>query len=74
MSRNDDYTTGNLLDYTYHPNYYKLISITRRKQWCGNVFYFQKSNKEYSKHFFKLIKRNRTIEIMEHQNYIEFIK
>ena len=22
MSRNDDYTTGNLLDYSYHPNYF----------------------------------------------------
>ena len=27
MSRNDDYTTGNLLDYLYHQNYYKLIGI-----------------------------------------------
>ena len=27
MSRNDDYTTGNLLDYSYHKNYYKLIGI-----------------------------------------------
>ena len=27
MSRNNDYTTGNLLDYLYHRNYYKLISI-----------------------------------------------
>ena len=27
MSRNDDYTTGNLLDYFYHQNYYKLIGI-----------------------------------------------
>ena len=26
-SRNDDYTTGNLLDYLYHQNYYKLIGI-----------------------------------------------
>ena len=26
MSRNDDYTTGNLLDYLYHPNYYKLMA------------------------------------------------
>ena len=25
MSRNDDYTTGNLLDYLYHQKYYKLI-------------------------------------------------
>ena len=27
MSRNDDYTKGNLLDYQYHQKYYKLIAI-----------------------------------------------
>ena len=27
MSRNDDYATGNLLDYLYHQKYYKLIGI-----------------------------------------------
>ena len=27
MSRNDDYTTGNLLDYLYHQKYYKLIRL-----------------------------------------------
>ena len=27
MSRYDDYTTGNLLDFSYHQNYYKLIGI-----------------------------------------------
>ena len=27
MSRNDDYTTGNLLDYLYHQKCYKLIDI-----------------------------------------------
>ena len=25
MSRNDDYTTGNLLDYLYHQKYYRSI-------------------------------------------------
>ena len=25
MSRNDDYTTGNLLDYSNHQNYHKVI-------------------------------------------------
>ena len=25
VSRNDDYTTGNSLDFSYHQNYYKLI-------------------------------------------------
>ena len=32
MSRNHDYTTGNLLDYLYHQNYYKLIGIDLSRQ------------------------------------------
>ena len=32
MSRNDDYTTGNLLDYLCHQNYYKLIDIDLSRQ------------------------------------------
>ena len=32
MSRNDDYTTGNLLDYLYHQKYYKLIGIDFSRQ------------------------------------------
>ena len=33
MSRNDNYTTGNLLDYLYHQNYYKLkVYIYQDKQ------------------------------------------
>ena len=32
MSRNDDYTTGNLLDYLCHQNYYKLIGIDLPRQ------------------------------------------
>ena len=32
MSRNDDYTRGNLLDYSYHQNYYKLIGIDLSRQ------------------------------------------
>ena len=27
MSKNDDYTTGNLLSYLYYQKYYKLIDI-----------------------------------------------
>ena len=37
MSRNNDYKTGNLLDYLYHQNYYKLIDSSKGK----------------SKHFFR---------------------
>ena len=32
MSRNDDDTTGNLLDYSYHQNFYRLIGIDLSKQ------------------------------------------
>ena len=32
MSKNDDYTTGNLLDNEYFSNYYKLIAIYLSKQ------------------------------------------
>ena len=32
LSRNSDYTTGNLLDYLYHQKYYKLISIDLSRQ------------------------------------------
>ena len=32
MSRNNDYTTGNLLDYSYHKNYYKHIGMVLSRQ------------------------------------------
>ena len=32
ISRNNEYTTGNLLDYDYFKKYYKLISIDLSKQ------------------------------------------
>ena len=32
MSRNNDYTTGNLLDYSCHQNYYKVIVIHFSRQ------------------------------------------
>ena len=32
ISRNDKYTTGNLLDYCYFKKYYKLIAINLSKQ------------------------------------------
>ena len=37
MSRNDDYTTGNLLDYSYHQNFYKPISIDLSRQVNTNI-------------------------------------
>ena len=32
MATNNDYTTGDLLDYLYHQNYYKLIGIDLSRQ------------------------------------------
>ena len=32
MSRNDDYTTGNLLDFSSNQNYYKRIGIDLTRQ------------------------------------------
>ena len=37
MPRNDNYTTGNLLDYLYHQNYYKLIDIDLSRQTNTNI-------------------------------------
>ena len=37
MSRNDDYTTGNLLDFSYHQNYYKPIGIDLSGQTNTNM-------------------------------------
>ena len=37
MSRNDDYTTGNLLDYLYHQKYYKLTDIDLSRQANSNI-------------------------------------
>ena len=36
MSKND-YTTGNLLDFLHHQNYYKLIGIDSSRQTNGNI-------------------------------------
>ena len=36
MSINDDYITGNLLDYSYRQNYYKLICIDLSRQTKNN--------------------------------------
>ena len=32
LSKNNDYTIGNLLDYSYHPNYYKRFGIDLSRQ------------------------------------------
>ena len=37
MSKNDDYTTGNLLYFSYHQNYYILIGIDLSRQTNTNI-------------------------------------
>ena len=37
MSRNDNYTTGNLSDYLYHQKYYKPIGIDLSRQTNTNI-------------------------------------
>ena len=37
MSKNDDYTIGNLLDFSYHQNYYKLIGIDLSRETNTNI-------------------------------------
>ena len=37
MSRNNDYTTRNLLDYLYHQKYYKLIAIDLSRQTNASI-------------------------------------
>ena len=37
MSRNNDYTTGSLLDYLCHQKYYKLIGIDLSRQTNTNI-------------------------------------
>ena len=37
MSRNDDYTTGNLSDFSYHQNYYKIIGVDLSRQINMNI-------------------------------------
>ena len=38
MSRNDDYTTGNLLYYSFHQNYYKFIGVDLPRQKKKQIF------------------------------------
>ena len=37
MTKNDDYTTGNLLDFSYHQNYFKPIGIDLSRQTNTNI-------------------------------------
>ena len=63
MSRNDDYTTGNLLGFLYHQNYYKLIDIDLSRQTNTSILqqinFTGKIANNYPKLFFKFNNCNR---------------
>ena len=75
MSRNYNYTTGNVLDYLYHQKYFKFNMTSkykysptnkfcrkiRRRWWCNNVFYCWKAAIDYSKFCCRFISCNRII-------------
>ena len=77
MSRNNDYTAGNLLDYLYHQRYSKLIgidlwwktntSITQQINFVGKLeddsatIFFIAEKQNYSELFSRFINCNRII-------------
>ena len=65
MSRNNDYTTKNLLDYLYHQNYYKLIGIDLSRQTNTSIpqqINFRGKSEEYDgATFFVSEKQKKTI-------------
>ena len=66
MLRNNDYTTGNLLDYLFHQKYYKLIGIDLLRQTNTSIsqqIHFTGKLKEYydATIFFITEKQQKTI-------------
>ena len=71
MSKNDDYTTGNLLNYLHYQKYYKLIGIDLSRQTNTSILQqinfstmfssFWKAGKNNSKLFFRFNNCNRII-------------
>ena len=66
MSKKYDYTTGNLLDFPHHQNYYKLIGIDLPRQTNTiipqQIYFTGKLEVDDSatlKRFFRFINRNR---------------
>ena len=65
MSRNNDHRTGNLLDYLYHQNYYKLISIDMSRQTNTNtpqqINFTEKLEEEEVQQCFLLVKSTKKL-------------
>ena len=65
MSRNDDYITVTLIDFSYHQNYHKLIGIDLLRQ--RNTRISQKINligkveEDYEEQYFLLLKSSKKV-------------
>ena len=63
ISKNDDYTTGNVLDYLYHQNYYKLIvmDLLRQKNTSipQKINFVEKLEEDAGATMFSLLKSNK---------------
>ena len=80
MSRNSDYTTGNLLDYEYFSNHYKLIAVNLSKQTeLGNLDIKQQINfigrlDENNTTMFFIIEKSEETTFQYSQNFVSIIK
>ena len=79
MSRNNDYTTGSLLDYEYFSNHYKLIAIDLSKQTelenpylKQQINFIDKLDEDKAKMFFIIEKTEETTFIFP-QNFVNII-
>ena len=67
MSRNDDWTTRNLLDFSYHQNYYKLVGIDSSRQTNTSISQQIKKKKKLEEYdvtiMFLLLKSGKKIKI-----------
>ena len=88
MSRNNDYTTVNLLVHFYHQNYHKLIGVDLSSQTntsspqqinflgleddCATML-FVSEKQNYSELFFRFINCNRIIWKREHQKILNLL-
>ena len=66
MSRNGEYTTGNLLDSSYYQNYYKLIGIDLSRQTYPSIpqqisFVWKLEEDDGATMFFIVEKQQKTI-------------
>ena len=89
MPGSNDYTTRNLLGYSYHQTHYKFIGIDLSRQtnttipqknnFTGKLeedsgtMFFIAEKQNYSKLSFRLINSNRIMETKEHQKVLNLL-